>query len=596
MGLLNSLKSLFTQRQASVISDGEGHWWQPVSAWGVHDTHSGEEVTEAKVLTSSTCYACSKALAETIAGLPAGIYQQFENRKEKAGSEAAQDLLINEPNPEMDPFTFWELMVTRMTNAGNFFAEIQRDRSDRPVALWPIHPSRVKPIRDNAGELIWEISSDYRGDPRYEDPYWRKDNLRYLSPRNMLNVVGFGSYNGILARGVLPGAQEIGIDLATIRYGGNFFSKGAMPSGMVEHPNFINDPAKRAQFRSDLNEIHSNKDGPGGIGVLWQGATYKQVSVSPEQAQFLETRKYTSRQLCKLYGVPPAIIGDYEDSKFATADAMVRAFVMVTLRNLVVRIESALNRQLLKVRNSSGKLVKAFEKPLIYELALDGLLRGDPKAQAETWRTMRESGVATANEWRDDLGMNPIQGKEGEYLIVPGGFTRLDKIDNQGNRPKNESSSNADDNTETEEAKTPEFDRQAFAKMIEDSGLVPTKTQVNGFAPVQEAAVEIAQAAVSRIHSITLNQISRWREQDPAKVAEKLPEFWEKQHARLLEALAPCDTIVNCAKEGTFVAEDLTRTYIAKLSQLDNYDIFDEAKTAPIGEEEIENLIRVSLC
>lgn len=571
MGLYARFRNLFqTKPTGNIITEGDTRWWGGNSF--VSDTHAGEIVNQDSLLTSATCFACTKALAETLAGLPGTIYRTSDKRQEEDRKQPAFELLAEQPNPEMDAYTFYEMVVARVVNRGNFFAEIQRDAQDRPIALWPIHNSRVEPMRDpEDGSLYWQVASDFAGSPRYEDPSWRRKHLMYLSPHNMLNIVGPFSPNGIMSPGMLPAAQEIGLDFATRKFGSSFFAKGATPSGIVEHPGFIDHEGKRNQFRADMNQIHANAANAHRIGVLWQGAKYHQISIAPEQAQFLETRKYTSDQLCKFYGVPPAIIGDYTDSKFATADAMVRAFVMLTLRNLVVRVEKAINRQVLNVRGENGRMARAFSKPLIYNMAIDGLLRGDPKTQADTHRVYRESGILATNEIREEIGYNPIDGPEGDYIIVNGGVARLDKIDEQGTRSKN-----------SDEASLPNFDRNALAEMIASSGLCESPAQARGATlednPLIEAVVDLAIDATTRIHKIALSQIQRWREQDPAEVATKLPEFWKKQETRLREALQPCEKIALRVSVESNVTELLVAEYL-KFADLDNYQIFDAAKT-----------------
>ncbi len=553
------------KRTADLITDNEWRWW----GFGgnflpAESSVAGEDVSEASLLTSATCFACTKALAETIAGLPSGVYRTVDRAKYADEKSDAHTLLSIAPNPEMDSFTFWELAGQRIVNCGNFFAEIQRDGNDRPIALWPIHPTRVTPVRETNGDLLWEISADFAGTPEYADASWRQQHLRWISPHNMLNIPGFGSRNGIVAPGMLPGAQEIGMDFAIRRYGGSFFRDGAVPVGVVEHPGFIANEAQRNIFRADMNAVHSAKRHQ--IGVLWQGAKYTQISMSPEQAQFLETRKFTSEQLCKFYGVPPAIIGDYEHSKFATADAMVRAFVMITLRNLAVRIERAINRQVLNVTNEQGRLERAFTKNLIYRIAIDGLLRGDPEQQAKAWQSYRMMGAATANEIRDDIGLNPIEGEEGEYLIVHSGAARLDKIDEQGNRPNNARQS------DTQEAKLPSFDRERLVSMLEPM-VEPTTVSSTGFDPkLASAAIRVADSAIGRIHKITLSQFERWRTTDPAVVETKLAEFWPKQKERLVDALAALSDLISAD-----LPNAMADAYLDDWTKLDAYDIFDSA-------------------
>jgi HK97 family phage portal protein len=586
MGWIDALLRPFRNNtpQASVTPEsGESHWWRPGSAWGAQRTLAGESVTEDSLLTSATCHACTRALSETVAGLPGFIYKDSIKKRDLYAQSHAQELLTEQPNPEMDAFTFWELLVARVTNSGNFFAEIQRNTRDEPEALWPIHPSRVRPMRDTTdGSLFWEISADYTGTPAYSDPTWRQEHLRYLGPHNMLNIVGFGSRNGIIGPGALPFSEEVGVEFAIRRYGADFFRSDATPSGMVTHPKFIDNPAKRQEFRNDINQIHTNQRHK--TGVMWDGATYERIGVDPQQAQALESRKFSSDQLCKFYGVAPPIVGDYRDSKFATADAVIRAFVMITLRNLVIRCEKAINRQVLNVRNESGKMERAFSKNLIYQIAIDGLLRGDPKAQAETHRMYRETGILSTNEIRDEIGQNPVEGPEGDYRIVAGGMARLDKIDEQGSRGKNA--------PEQQSASLPSFDRERLAADIANSGVIETPTTVRGHDPkaddpidtyetgmaaindakVVNAAVKVAESAVARIDTITATQIERWREQDPSVVAAKMPEFFVKQGARLLDALSPLADLGMPA-----AAETISTAYVSGYSSLDNYQIFDAA-------------------
>lgn len=568
---------------ADLISDGERHWYHGNTF--TTGTYAGEVVSTESLMTSATCYACTKVLAETVAGLPGLVYKTaVDHKREKDYDSRAYELLSIAPNPEMDAFTFWEMAVTRTTNSGNFFAEIQRDGADRPVALWPIHPSRVEPMRDyKDGSLYWQVAYDFDGAPEYSDPSWRKEHLAYISSRNMLNIVGMNSNNGIIAPGMWPAANEVGMDFATRRYGSEFFSGGATPSGFVSHPGFIDDPNKRANFRNDLNQVHSNKGSGHKIGVLWQAATYTPVSISPEQAQFLETRKFTADQICKFYGVPPSIIGDYQHSKFATADAMMRAFVMTTLGNLCVRLEKAVNRQVLNVVSTSGQLSRAFTKPYIYQFALDGLMRGDPETRAKTWHMMRMAGVATGNEWREAEGMNPMDGEEGEWAIVQGGSVRLSQIDNQGTRQNGQATEAPSAQAVALAATALENTADALEQMAQKEG--GPKAQVRGASlagdTIVEAIIDIATDAVARVHQITTTQIERWRTQDPADVTSKLAGFWVKQQERLLEALGPADKLA--LRLGTTrVSGTITTDYLAQFSSCDNHSIFSRTNTLNI--------------
>jgi HK97 family phage portal protein len=562
--LYTQVNTLTYQPTAGIVEDGEAHWWNSRgSVWA--SEVAGESVSNNSILTSTTCFACTKVLSEVIASLPASIMRRMKkNQREEMVDHRAFDLLCDMPNPEVNAFTFWEMATTRTVNTGNFYCEIQRDGADRPVGLWPIHPSRVRPVRMPDGSLYWEVSGDYTGMPEFQDPSWRVEHgIRLIANRDMLNVVGFGSENGLIGPGIAPGAQEIGVELAARRYGAEFFSSGGLPLGFAEHPGWQNDAGKRRIMREDLNDVKNRR---GQIGILWEGMKWNSIGITPEQAQCLESRRYTSHQICALYNVPPPIIGDFRDSKYSNAGEAIRQFVLITVRNLVERMERSINTQVMKVR-VPGKLVSAFSDKTIFRMTLDGLLRGDPKTQAETWQIYRQSGVASANDVLRDLDMNEIQGPEGEYRIVPGGYTRLEQIDNQGNRL---------DKKPVEE-KTPE--KEAYNKDYLIAGLEQAahenKPMVHGSDIVKDSIDTVVESVVDRINDITTTQVERWREKDPKEVESKLPEFFARQSERLKEALSPADQMclrIGLSPISTKVAEEFQRV----TSSLDYHKIFDE--------------------
>lgn len=576
------------QPTAGLVDSGDALWFGRSSSWSA-DTIAGETVTDTSILTSTTCYACSKVLGEVVASLPGSIMRQLKRKKrEEMESHPALTLLCEMPNPEMNAYTFLEMAVHRTINTGNFYCEIQRDGRDRPIGLWPIHPTRVRPVRWPDGSLYWKVHGDYHGSAEYSDPTHRDgETLVHIPNRDMLNIVGPGSQNGIIGPGIAPGVNEIGIDLAVRRYGAEFFKSGGAPLGFMSHPAYIADPGKREQFRRDINAIKDN--GRHQIGVAWDGAQYVSVGISPEQAQMLETRRYTSHALCSMYGVPPPIIGDLRDSKYANAGEAIRFFVMMTVRSLVERIERSINTQVMKVR-VPGKLISTFDDKTIFRITLDSLLRGDPKAQAETWKTYREIGAVSANDVLRDLDMNEIDGPEGDYRIVPGGYTRLDNIDNQGDRLSNTTNNSG---TASNADNAAAYNREYLIAGLEEAAHEPKatvqgatlqsvegNTGIDPNAIIRESIATIAEAAIARVNEITATQVGRWREQDPQVVATKLPEFFAKQCTRLQEALQPCDAMAEKIGEPS-VSETIVFEYKAIVSALDETTVFDESLSQP---------------
>ncbi len=190
---------------------------------------------------------------------------------------------------------------------------------------------------------------------------------------------------------------------------------------------------------------------------------------------------------------------------------------------------------------------------LLFRMALDGLLRGDPKTQAETWALYRQWGAVSADEWREDMDRNPIADGSGKYHIVPSGTTRLDKLGEEPtNDPHDQAAQKAKDNV---------------AAILAEMSHEP-KAQVQGFAPKPTIAT-IASDAVDRIHKVTLTQIQRWKEQDPSAVEGKMPEFWDKQQARLVDALSVCDRLT-----GSSISGIIADAYVSQFRPLDYHEIF----------------------
>lgn len=417
--MLSTLKKLFSKNAEKSQSFSDDPRWWPSGASSTNGSLSALLTNTA--MTSSAVYACSKAIAENLASLPVEIYEIDGDRRNLVRDNPVLRMLSLEPNPEIDAFAFWELMFLRMVNRGNAFAVIERDEDGIPIALWPVHNSRAVPYRSQDLGLVWIVII------KDEAVAGEKPEAITVPDSDLLNISYFGG-NGILSPGVLSFADKtITTDLSSGDYANKFFEQGGRPMGIVEHPGFIDDPAVRKIFREDINSILASKESWHKVGVLWEGATYKQIQVSPEDAQMIESRKYSTIEIARFYGVPPAIIQDYQDFKFASVDAMIRSFVMTTLRPLAERVENAINRQLFYKTTRRGR-EPLFGREWDYELNLDQLLRGDPITQAQTNAILRQNGVITANEWRRELGRNPVDEEGADSLILPGGYLPLANI------------------------------------------------------------------------------------------------------------------------------------------------------------------------
>lgn len=525
--------------RSSSQSTGESLWWgnSITGVWGGSTPSTGMRFSESIAMTSATAYACTRARAETLASLPAIVYSEVSKviRKRASGTKPWR-LLHDEPNPQMDSMTFFELMNMRQVNRGNGFAEIERDGHDLPIALWPIHPSRVSPRMDH-GRIVWDVYTDVK------DPVNDGYKVHVVADRDMLNLCGFGG-NGLLAPGVIDmGREEIAIDIAAQQYGSTWFKQGARPQSVVEYPTYIDDDDQRAEFRADMNSLHSGRENWHKVAIMWNNAKWKEIQANPEQSQFLQTREFSARQICRMYNVPPAVVQIFEDYKFNTVDAMIMQFVMTCVRADAERMERAIARKVLSVRDARGRLMNSFDDDYFLEFLLEGLLRGDAKKQAETLQIKRRNGIINANEWRAVDNENPLPGEQGDKYVVPGGFADLKTLGQLPKKPKPANSGGGDDNATAENESLPKFSRNRIVEAIQRN-LKPHRNQVRGHRAgdqrtiareITAMAVDVLTEAVDRIETVVKNEIARLQ----AKKQEPTRATWDKHAARLESAVKP---------------------------------------------------------
>jgi HK97 family phage portal protein len=548
-GLLSSRKGSASQPKQGLLTAGQPYWWGSGSwlngIFGGDTPSAGISFTDEQALSVTAIYACSRAIAENLASLPGLVYaQQIRQRNLDRGSVPWQ-LLHDEPNHEMDSMTFWELSVTRLENRGNAFAEIQRNNRDEPIALWPIHNSRVEPHRDKEGRIEWRISTD-QYDPRVEQFRWYS-----IPDRDMLNIVGFGG-NGYLAPGTIPcGQEQISFSMATHRYGSSFFKQGGRPLGVVEMPGFIDDPDARQEFRADINNLHSGVENWNKTAVLWNGGKWKEMQYSPEQVMFIASQQFSDKRICQMYRVPPAIVQIFDDYKFSSVDAMLQSFVMTCLRPVAIRMERGVNRKLMHYRDGRGRLVDAFDGPKIFEFLLEAMLRGDAKKQAETLEIKRRNGILNSNEWRALDNDPPLPGDQGEHYILPGGFVRLDQMNQQAVPAVQPATQPANPPA------TAQFDAhtklpgsnlsfvEALESVIGASGRSSRGGSANDVESVySELAEEVLLEAVGRVESVAKSELLRVAKiSDAAVRSAKQQELKDKHRGRLESAIVPAAKI-----------------------------------------------------
>ena len=365
-------------------------------------TTSGKAVTERSAMQMTAVYSCVRILAEAVAGLPLHLYRYTDNGgKEKALDHPLYLLLHDEPNPEMSSFVFRETLMTHLLLWGNAYAQVIRNGKNEVVALYPLMPNKMSVDRDENGKLYYTY---YRGQ---DEAIRNKEFAVTLQPSDVLHIPGLG-FDGLVGYSPIAMAKNaIGLAIATEEYGAKFFANGAAPSGVLEHPGTIKDPTKvreawMSQFGGSANS--------GKVAVLEEGMKYTPISISPEQAQFLETRKFQINEIARIFRVPPHMVGDLEKSSFSNIEQQSLEFVKYTLDPWVIRWEQSIQRSLL---NSEEK------KRYFAKFNVEGLLRGDYQSRMNGYAIGRQNGWMSVNDIRELENLDRIPAEDGGdmYLI-----------------------------------------------------------------------------------------------------------------------------------------------------------------------------------
>ena len=372
-------------------------------------TTSGKPVNEHTAMQMTAVYSCVRILAEAVAGLPLHLYKYTASGgKEKALSHPLYFLLHDEPNPEMSSFVFRETLMTHLLLWGNAYAQIIRNGKGEVIALYPLMPNRMSVDRDSSGALYYTYT-------RYSDEAPTMNGMTVtLRPSEVLHIPGLG-FDGLVGYSPIAMAKNaIGMAIACEEYGAKFFANGAAPGGVLEHPGTIKDPQK---VRDSWNAAYQGSSNSHRVAVLEEGMKYQPIGISPEQAQFLETRKFQINEIARIFRVPPHMVGDLEKSSFSNIEQQSLEFVKYTLDPWVIRWEQAISRALL--RPDEKKLYFA-------KFNVDGLLRGDYVSRMNGYATARQNGWMSANDIRELENLDRIPPElGGDLYLINGNMTKL---------------------------------------------------------------------------------------------------------------------------------------------------------------------------
>jgi len=373
-------------------------------------TASGKTVNERTAMQTTAVYACVRILAETIASLPLNVYRSTDNGKEKAIDHQLYYLLHDEPNPEMTSFVFRETLMSHLLLWGNAYAQIIRDGRGKVLALYPLIPDRMTVDRSINGELFYE---------------YRKDTGSViLRKEDVLHIPGLG-FDGLVGYSPIAMAKNaIGMAIATEEYGAKFFANGASPGGVLEHPGVVKDPAR---IRESWNAVYQGSGNAHRVAVLEEGMKFQPIGIPPEQAQFLETRKFQTEEICRIFRVPPHLVANLDKATFSNIEHQSISFVVHTIRPWLVRLEQGMNKALLSP-SEKGQYFVGF--------VVDGLLRGDYASRMQGYAIGIQNGFLSPNDVRTLENMNTIE--YGDIYAMNGNMLKLEDVGAYANTNRKE--------------------------------------------------------------------------------------------------------------------------------------------------------------
>ena len=394
------MKIPFLSRLFPSRASPKNSFWSSPYSFFFGTSSSGKSVNEKTALQTTAVYACVRILAETIASLPLHTYRYSPGGKEKAQEHPLYHLLHSEPNPEMTSFVFRETLMGHLLLWGNAYAQIIRDGRGRVLGLYPLLPSKMLVNRTDQGILYYQYEKD--------------DRTHFLPDTEVLHIPGLG-FDGLVGYSPIAMAKNaIGMAIATEEYGAKFFANGASPGGVLEHPGVVKDPGK---IRESWNAVYQGSGNAHRVAVLEEGMKFQPIGIPPEQAQFLETRKYQLNEIARIFRIPPHMIGDLEKSSFSNIEQQSLEFVMYTLDPWVIRWEQAISRVLFSDSEKRQYFVK---------FNVDGLLRGDYQSRMNGYAVGRQNGWLSANDIRELENLNRISPElGGDLYLINGNMTKL---------------------------------------------------------------------------------------------------------------------------------------------------------------------------
>lgn len=449
---------------------------------------SGITVTHQTARTVSAYFAAVQVIAEDLAKLPARVVRRDGPRREQLNDHPVTGFFSRQPNENTNAYAFKEGFIATALEWGRAFAEIERVGS-RPVALHYIHPTRVTMKTTESGMIAWEVAD-------------RDSSKRTVLNIDMLHLMG-PTRDGITGLNMIElVAESMGISLATRRHAATFFGNGAHFKFAIVHPG-----ALKTEQVKQLREAWQEKHGGNASfspPVLSNGVDLKNFSITPEEAQFLETQRFSVEDVARWFRVPPNKIGHLDKSIKANIEAENRSYADNALSPWAARLESEIHHKLLD-----------HDPDLEFKISFQGLVRGDILTRAQVYRERTTAGSLTPNQVRELEDENPGPPELDRYYMQ-GAMVPLENL-------------GAEQETGTETAT--EGSGQVIAPADEESEQSAPPAQTINVPAVIDAVFERHMAKEQRF----LKRISS-KNWDASAKKDKITDFYNEQYLHLKDA------------------------------------------------------------
>jgi len=414
-----SLRTRIRQLKDNVLLRGlsdPNHW---LTRFIQSPAASGMSVTSDSSLRVAAVYACVRVLAETIASLPLSIYERVGDGKKPATSHPLYSILHDSPNEFQTSFEFRECLVAHVNLKGEAFSRIVMGGGGKIQELLPLNPALMEVSVKNGSPVYLYKHEDGQQETIPADKIWPVRNMPISTSMNGNAPEGI--------RGLSPisvARESIGLSLAADQYGGRFFSNNASVGMALKFPAGVKLGDNARAFLKDSLAEYGKIENKFKSIILEDGGELAKIGMSNEDSQFLESRQFGVEEICRIFRVPPIMVGHPTNTMtYASAEQLFLAFATYTIRPWCVRLEQSMNRYLLSPKDRERHFI---------EFNLSGLLRGDTASRFQAYATARQWGWMSVNEIRALENANPIA--DGDSYLVPLNMVPADKPNPTGGK------------------------------------------------------------------------------------------------------------------------------------------------------------------